>query len=187
VGWAIRESLADLARAIHTLRQNGADVVFDLVTFQTEHVPAACLASTGVNVQIPGPLTALPRLQAEADVLVICYDFDPKSFRQARYSMPSKLADCLASGTPTLVYGPPGLPVVEYARREGWGKVVDRRDPAALQTAVRELMASAALREQLGRTAQRLAAERHNAKMVSKSFRAMLQKALRNTPADRAT
>jgi glycosyltransferase involved in cell wall biosynthesis len=186
VGWAIRESLADLARAVHTLRQQGADVAFDLVTFQTEHVPAVCTASTGVNVQLPGPLADLPRAQAEADVLVICYDFDPKSFREARYSMPGKLAECMAAGTPILVYGPPGLPVVEYARREGWGKVVDRRDPAALQTAVCELMASAGLREQLGRTAQRLAAERHNAETVSISFRAMLQKAIRNTPADRA-
>jgi glycosyltransferase involved in cell wall biosynthesis len=177
VGWAIRESLADLARAIHTLRQQGAEVVFDLVTFQTEHVPAACFASTGVNVQIPGPLAALPRLQAEADVLVICYDFDPKSFRQARYSMPGKLAECMASGAPILVYGPPGLPVVEYARREGWGKVVDRRDQATLQTAVSELMASAELREQLGRTAQRLAAEWHNAKVVAEACRTILRKA----------
>ena len=185
VGWAIHESLADLARATRLLRQNGADVAFDLLTFQTEHVPAACRASPGVRVQVPGPLSDLPGLQAKADVLIICYDFDPESFRQARYSMPSKLADCLASGTPALVYGPPGLPVVEYARREGWGKVVDSRDPAALRAAVRELMTSATLREHLGRTAQGLAAERHNAKTVSKSFRAMLQKALRSTPADR--
>jgi glycosyltransferase involved in cell wall biosynthesis len=175
VGWAIHESLADLARAIHTLREQGADVVFDLVTFQTKQVPAACFASGGVSVQIPGPLRDLPRLQAEADVLVICYDFDPESFRQARYSMPSKLAECMASGTPILVYGPAGLPVVEYARREGWGKVVDSRDPLALGTAVRELMGSPGLREQLGRTAKRLAAERHDARMVSESFRAILR------------
>ena len=133
VGWAVRESLADLARVADALRQGGAEVVFDLATFETEEVPAACLVSPGVAVQIPGLLADLPRVQADADVLVVCYDFDRESFRQARYSMPSKLADCLASGTPILVYGPAGLPVVEYARRENWGKVVDRRNPAALQ------------------------------------------------------
>jgi glycosyltransferase involved in cell wall biosynthesis len=174
VGWAIRESLADVARAVHTLRQEGANVVFDLVTFQSEHVPAVCLASSGVTVKSPGPLADLPRFQAEADVLVVCYDFDPESTRQARYSMPSKLADCMASGSPILVYGPEGLPVVEYARREGWGKVVARRDPVALRAAVRELMESAALREQLGRTAARLAAERHNATAVSEQMRRIL-------------
>ena len=177
VGWAIRESLADIVGAVHALRQGGADVVFDLVTFDTEAVSAPCLASRGTTVQIPGPLADTPRMQAEADVLVICYDFDPKSFAEARYSMPSKLADCLASGTPVLVYGPSGLPVVEYARREGWGKVVDRRDPAALQTALRELMHSAPLREQLGRNARRLATERHDARVVSEEARRILKAA----------
>jgi glycosyltransferase involved in cell wall biosynthesis len=186
VGWAIRDSLADLARAVHALRQEGANVAFDLVTAQTKDVPAACLASTGVAVQPLSPLADLPRLQSEADVLVVCYDFDSKSFRQARYSMPAKLADCMASGTPILVYGPAGLPVVEYARRDGWGKVVDSRDPAALRAAVRELMDSAVLREQLGRAAQRLAAERHDAKMASESLREMLENALRNAPAHSA-
>jgi glycosyltransferase involved in cell wall biosynthesis len=186
VGWAIRDSLADLAGVVHALRQEGADVAFDLVTFQTEEVPAACLASAGVTVQPLGPLADLPRLQAEADVQVICYDFDSKSFRQARYSMPAKLAACMASGTPILVYGPPGLPVIEYARREGWGKVVDCRDPVVLRAALLELMNSAALREQLGRTAQQLATERHDANTVSESARVILEKALRNTAAHSA-
>jgi glycosyltransferase involved in cell wall biosynthesis len=91
--------------------------------------------------------------------------------------MPSKLADCMASGTPILVYGPPGLPVVEYARREGWGQVVDSRDPAALRGAVRDLMTSAALREQRGRTARRLAVERHNARTVSAHLAELLSRA----------
>ena len=174
VGWAIRESLADLARAVQALREEGADVEFDIATFDPEPLPDGCRTASGVNVRLPGPLADLPRLQAEADVLLICYDFDPHSFAQARYSMPAKLAPCMASATPILVYGPAGLPVVEYARREGWGKVVDRRDPVALRTAVRELMDAAALREKLGRTAKRLAMERHDAKVVSKQFRCIL-------------
>ncbi len=175
VGWAIRESLADLASVVQSLRQEGEDVTFDMMTIQTEEVPASCIASDGVSVQTTGPLSDLPRLQSEADVLFICYDFDPESFRQARYSMPAKLAPCLASGTPILVYGPAGLPVVEYARREGWGKVVDNRDPVTLKAAVRELMESATLREHLGQTAKRLSSERHDAKIVSEEMRRILK------------
>lgn len=177
VGWAISESLVDLAQVVHALRQDGVDLVFDLATFEPEAVPASCFASDGVNVQSPAPLADLPRLQAEVDVLFVCYDFDPRSFAQARYSMPSKLADCMASGTPILVYGPEGLPVVEYARRDGWGLVVDKRDLVALKAAVCELVGSVSLREQLGRRAKRLAAERHDVKIVSESFREMLEKA----------
>lgn len=177
VGWAIGESLTDLAAAVQSLRREGQDLVFDIATFQGDEVPAACRDADGVAVQIPGPLAEVPLLQAQADVLVICYDFDPASVRRARYSMPSKLADCMASGTPLLVYGPAGLPVVEYARREGWGEVVDRRDPAALRAAVRELMTSAALRERRGRIALRLAAKRHDARAVSGRLMELLNKA----------
>lgn len=170
VGWAIRDSLADISEAVRSLRQDGFDVVFDITTFQLEEVPKVCFSSNGVNVAIPGPLADLPRTQAEADVLIICYDFDQESFRQARYSMPSKMADCMASGTPILVYGPSNLPVVEYARRDGWGMVVDNRDAVALRGAIIELMGSAALREHLGKTAKRLASNIHDANKVSESF-----------------
>jgi len=180
VGWAINDCLLDIAKSIHLLRQNGVDVVFDLVTFQTEEVPAECYTLNGVNVQLPGALVDLPRNQSEADVLIICYDFDPKSISQARYSMPSKLADCMASGTPILVYGPAGLPVVEYARRERWGKVVDTREPSVLQTAVCELIASASLRERFGHTARELALKRHDSKVVSEEIRRILMDAVGN-------
>ena len=126
-------------------------------------------------MQQPGPLTDLPRFQLEADLLVICYDFDAESFRQARYSMPSKMADCMASGTPILVYGPAGLPVVEYARREKWGKVVDSRDSEVLESAICEIMTSALLRDQYGKKANRLAGEIHDAEIVSNSLKTILQ------------
>jgi glycosyltransferase involved in cell wall biosynthesis len=175
VGWALRESLVDIAHAVSLLQKEGAAIVFDILTFEPEQVPAICHNSSGVTVQRAVPTGELPRRQAEADVLVICLDFDGKSVRQAKYSMPSKTAGCMASGTPILVYGPAGSPVVEYARREGWGRVVDRRDPVKLRTAVRELMESAALRERLGSTARRLAIERHDAKAVSENLRVWLQ------------
>ena len=182
LGWAIRESLADLARAIRTLRGDGAEIELDIATFQPENVPAACIGGAGVEVRVPGPLAEAPRVQAEADVLAICYDFDPQSFRQARYSMPAKMADCMASGTPILVYAPAGLPVVEYARREGWGKIVDRRDPQVLLSALRELMSSATLREQLGRRARSLAVGRHDAAVVSDNLRNLLASAATRQP-----
>jgi glycosyltransferase involved in cell wall biosynthesis len=175
VGWAIHDSLADIARAVQMLRREGRDVAFDLVTFQTEQVPLSCRASAGVNVHIPAPLVDLPRLQTAADVLIVCYDFDSESVQHARYSMPSKLADCMASGTPIIVYGPPGLPVVEYARKCGWGMVVDRCDARVLGAAISELMDSATLREDLGRTAMRFAHEQHDAAAVSGRLRTILQ------------
>jgi glycosyltransferase involved in cell wall biosynthesis len=182
VGWAIRESLADLARAVHSLRQEGVDITFDIVKTNPGEVPAACRTSSGVFVKPPGPYSDVPREQAAADVLIVCYDFDDESVQSARYSMPSKLAECMAVGTPILVYAPAGLPVVEYARREGWGKIVDHRDPASLRTALIELMSSEEQREQFGRAAMRLAAQRHNARVVSESLRSLLKSLTAGNP-----
>ncbi len=181
VGWAIQDCLNDLADAIHSLAQEGVNLSFDIVTTRTNDVPPKCLLFPEVNVQSPKPLSDLPRLQAEADVLVICFDFDTVSFRQARFSMPAKMAPCMASGTPVLVYGPAGLPVVEYARREGWGKVVDKRDPVALRAAMHELINSSELREQLGRAAIRLSTINHDAKVVSNCMQVILNKAAKHS------
>lgn len=178
VGWAVDESLADVARAVEALCREGTGVVFDLATFQTAKVPAVCRGSTGVNVLVPGPASEVPARLAEADALLICYDFDARSYRQARYSMPSKLPACLASGTPILVYGPAGLPVVEYARREGWGQIVDRRDSSALKGAIEALIGSGELRERLGRKARQLAIQFHDAQAVSDQLRAILVAAM---------
>ena len=47
-------------------------------------------------------------LLKSADLLVIPVSFDAAAFAKNRLSLPTKLAECLASGTPTLVYGPAG-------------------------------------------------------------------------------
>ncbi len=177
VGWAIRESLADIARAVTQLRSGGADVVFDIATFNPEELPESCRGNEAVRVLKPCPLQELPRAQASASILVICYDFDSRSYREAKYSMPSKMADCMASGTPILVYGPAGLPVVEYARRAGWGVVVDVADVGALEAAIRSLLDSVELRQRLGAVARRLAFEKHDASVVSAKLREICEKA----------
>ena len=179
VGWAIRNSLVDISKTVSSLHQKGFEISFDVTTSNQDQLPGICRKLPGVSVCSPCPLAELPRLQAEADVLIVCYDFDAESMRLARYSMPGKMAECMASGTPILVYGPAGLPVVEYAKRLKWGYVVDTPDPVKLSSAVQKLFESAALRERLGQTALRVASERHDAKQVSLQLHDLIQSALR--------
>jgi glycosyltransferase involved in cell wall biosynthesis len=170
VGWAIRESLADIAIQVDILNKEGFNIVFDIVTFQMEMVPEICYKIDAVKIEKPGPLSDLPKYQSESDLLLICYDFDNESYRQARYSMPSKLADCMASGTPILVYGPKGLPVVEYARREGWGSVVDIRSAKRIKDAISELVQSHEEREILSSKAKILSIKKHDSEIISRKF-----------------
>jgi len=91
-------------------------------------------------------------------------------------SMPTKVPSYLVSGTPVLVYGPPGVAQVEYARTAGWGFVVDGRDVEALADAIRRLATDGALRQRLSAAARRVIMN-HDATRVRSAFRAVLARA----------
>lgn len=67
-----------------------------------------------------------------ADLLVVPISFDEANFEDMRLSFPTKLPEYLASGTPTLVYGPPGTATVAYCLRHNLGLVQPQRSVEAL-------------------------------------------------------
>ncbi len=170
VGWSIRDSLTDIARVINKLQNNGYRIKFEIATNQTDMIPTACSEFDCVSIVRLAPLSELPLLNSLCDIHLICYDFDDLSITQARYSMPSKLPSCMASGNPILVYGPPCLPVVEYVQRENLGSVVCTRDDKMIETEMIKLLDSCSLREFYGTKARAIAFERHDATIVSNSL-----------------
>jgi len=113
---------------------------------------------------------------AGADILLLPVNFDEHSKRYIRLSMPTKVPSYLVSGTPVLVYGPPGVAQVEYARTAGWGFVVDGRGVKALADAIGRLATDRALRHRLSAAAQRVVMN-HDATRVRSAFRAVLARA----------
>lgn len=177
VGWAIHKSIVAVAQAVDRLRKQGFDIVFEIRVGDTQLLAPELKDLQGVSLGPLEPYETLAASQTAADALLICYDFSPVAFRNARYSMPSKTTECMASGTPCLVYGPPGLPVVEYARRSQWALLVDDPSPQALDAAIIRLVKDNALRAQLGRTALDLVQSTHDAAKVSEFFCRLLRRA----------
>jgi len=91
--------------------------------------------------------------------------------------MPTKVPAYMASGTPILIYGPAGIATARYAEREGWGHVLSSPGLAALQKTLLWLMDEQATRERLGRRAQKLACEHHDAARVRPAFQMALSQA----------
>lgn len=108
---------------------------------------------------------------AAADLLVLPVNFDLRGQISGRYSMPTKVPEYMASGTPVLVYAPGHVPAAQYARESGWGYLVDHEDPGLLENAVTELMNSRALRARLGLRGRELAILNHDAQKVRTRFR----------------
>jgi glycosyltransferase involved in cell wall biosynthesis len=132
---------------------------------------AAC---PGIVVSPAVEWNRMPSLLEAADVLLLPLDFDERSVRFLRLSMPTKISEYLASGRPVLAYAPRGSAAAEYARAHGWSLVVDERDPAAIRRALDLLIADDALRMDMGSHARQCAAARHDACRVRAQFREAL-------------
>jgi glycosyltransferase involved in cell wall biosynthesis len=164
-----------MARSIAELRKAGLDIVFEIRTAQSNDPALAELKSLDGSVVLPLELyESLPQSLAFADLLVILYDWDTQSRIKARLSMPTKAAEYMASGTPILLYGPPGHAVIEYASREGWGHVVSENDPEKLKEALQEIVTHPVLRERIGRSGIQVAAQNHESQTVCSQFKETL-------------
>jgi glycosyltransferase involved in cell wall biosynthesis len=127
------------------------------------------------------PVADKQRILIEADLLVLPVNFDQKSQLFTGYSFQTKVPEYMASGIPTLVYGPDSNPNVHYAREEGWGAVVDRRDKQFLMETIVRLMSDRDLRKGLGERARELAFRRHNAEVVQQEFKTLIIRAARKS------
>ena len=171
------QSLIDLAQAITKLTADGLAIRLNI------HSPKHLTAPLRADLE-PSPAIKLRdtieddrtffRTLAAADILVMPVNFDPESMRLIRYSMPTKLPAYLASGTPILAYGPPGMAQIEDSRRHGWGLIVDRRDPTLLMQSLRRLATDTDLRNGLTARAKAMAAARHDVRTVRREFQARL-------------
>jgi len=179
-----RQGLRDVGEAVLGLRASGRSIELwvhapkeQVAYLQGDRVPAEGLFLAGP----PGPDFVAPLLSA-ADLLVLPFNFDRRSARYIRLSMPTKVPAYMASGTPILVYGPPGIATVRYAEGEGWGHVVSNKGIAELRKALTRLMDDQEARERLGRRSQFLASQRHDAAMIRPLFQAALAKAAAGGP-----
>jgi glycosyltransferase involved in cell wall biosynthesis len=81
----------------------------------------------------------LVRVLRISDILFLPFSFAPSQRHTVQTAFPSKTADYLASGTPTLVFGPEYSSLVAYARREAFAEIVSDPNPQALAAAIRRI------------------------------------------------
>jgi glycosyltransferase involved in cell wall biosynthesis len=177
---AQRAALRDVCDAVAALRVGGMDITLSV------HSPAdqtAPLRAWGFPEQVlhiapPAVSADVPHLLSECDILVLPFNFDDASRRYMRLSMPTKVPAYMISGTPVLVYGPPDLATVAYARQAAWAETVTVRGAGALAPVLRTLATDAAHRERLGRRAAEVARTNHDAVSVTLAFRNALAAAV---------
>ncbi|HXF72014.1 MAG TPA: glycosyltransferase [Actinomycetota bacterium] len=155
---------------------NGLPVVGTIANFRAEKAhPDLLRAATLVRRRIPdvrfilvgqGPLEAHTRRLARdlglddvvtfagyrQDAAQLCLAFDLFVLSSVHEGLPIALLEAMAAGTPAVVTDAGGLPEVVDDGVEG--RVVPKRDPAALAAAIVELLGDETLRARMGRAAR---------------------------------
>ena len=159
-GLGIKNSLVSIAKAIGEVNKKlNTGIKFVL---QTAENPAWTADYPWVEHKAFVPYDQLPKVFAEADFLILPYDFSTKAIKYIQYSMPTKASEFMVSGTPVIVFAPEVTAVVKYANEHGWAKVVTKNHYQELAHALEQLVLQQSERERIASNAIRVAESRHD-------------------------
>lgn len=172
VGLGIQESLQTIAEAVQKLNQElNLGMKFVL---QTAEAPAWASNYTCVQHRKYVAYQDLPRVFAEANFLILPYDFSPKANQYIKYSMPTKASEYMASGTPIIIFAPEDTALVRYAQAQDWAAVVTENRIEYLCQTLKRLIQDQSYRTHFANNAKALAKSRHDVQQVSRNFKDVL-------------
>jgi glycosyltransferase involved in cell wall biosynthesis len=115
----------------------------------------------------------------ESTLLLHVEDIDNKINKEkVKFSISTKIADSLASGTCLFAYGPAGVASIDYLNQNNAACVVTEKDK--LEETLQELINNADLRKSYINKALQLANERHNPEKNTRRFEEIICNAVNN-------
>jgi glycosyltransferase involved in cell wall biosynthesis len=148
VGTLHFDAFRNLITAIDSLER--PDVRLHIYTAQTrEQMDTAILNAPAVVVHEHEPVSAMPDIQRQADVLFLPLTFAPDYQEIIRTAAPGKICEYLSARRPVLVHAPADSFTSWYFREHDCGVVADANDPAELARALQRLIEDAALRNRV--------------------------------------
>ena len=172
IGTANSESIKLVAEAIHVMCTDGFKISLDIFSPNTNTETAKGLkVFKGVTLKNIVPHSQIPSLLPQYDLLVLPLDFDKKSLKFAKLSMPTKASEFMVSGTPILVFAPHQTALAKYAEKDKWAYLVTDPKEKIILDALKELYNNYNLRAALGERAKALAIENEDAHIIRHKFK----------------
>lgn len=164
-----KDQLISLAGCVEKLNKEGRKVKFDIYTpspipedlRQFEYTEVKCAVS---NTEIPALLKAY-------SMLFLTLGFSAETRNYVKLSMPTKLTEYLASGTPILLYAPAEIALTEYLSQHDAAFVCT--EERSLPSALSEAIDKTATKEKIVANATTLVS-RHDAVKIREDFRKAL-------------
>lgn len=168
-------AIADVAHVVDSL-QGELPVRFEVYTMAPwrSGFEAATVGLTGVSVLDSVPDEQYPTLLAEADILVLGYNFCRSTLNYIGYSMPNKLPEYMASGAAVLAYGPRETAVMELLIANDLAVCVNNPDRDALRDAIRGLAVDTNARDTLATRARKWVVSHRDINRIADEFSGIL-------------
>lgn len=174
-------AIEDVSAAVKELNNSGVAALFEICGGEWTKQNALPLVDEPFTVY-RGAVSRSEgiNLLQKADLLVLPITFDPAHFEYVRLSLPTKLPEYLASGTPVLVYGPAGVAPVELCRSNGVGMVIDKRSTASLDELIRMMIASPDSYCEKAARDREWAREHVSASIITEKFRTIMRQSIQS-------
>lgn len=171
IGPGIEQSLLDVASAIDEIRKTNVNLWFNIQTTTTDTKIINKLKKFGCVIINPVvEYLKIPKVLTSADILVFPNDFSKKGIDFLKFSMPTKLTEYMASGTPVLVYAPKESAATKMFMENQCGKCVLNRNKAELMEAINNLLKDKEYRKKISSRALTVVEEKFDANHVKSEF-----------------
>jgi len=172
------DSLVDVSHAVQRLSEQNYPCKLLISLPQTDCERYAEYFNNTNTVFVPhDSRESLASLISGADALLLPVIFDQNAGAIVKYSMPGKATLYMATGKPTLVYGPSWSPVVQEALEKQTSLVLNERNEGLLVEALKRIFDDQQLRATLSLRAREVAIREYDISIIAARFRDDLARA----------
>lgn len=128
--WGRDDTLGMVAQALEKLNKDGIMATLEVYTGTTITPQIQDKLNRGDSARIMGsrPYDEIKRIMHEADVVLHVESFEEEAIETVRYSLSTKIIDCLQSGTQVIGIGPGEVASIRYLRKVDGAMVIDEQE-----------------------------------------------------------
>ena len=176
IGRGIKNSIVEMGMVVNNLHQSGVNIVFEIQSRDKDRLANLLEANDCIKFVNPIEYAELPKKFSSVDLLFLPADFDADSVEFLKFSIQTKVAEYMISGTPILVFADKETALAKYALKDDWALVVTENNRSALTKALNELITNQQLRKQLSAKAKEIAIKNEDAEVVRTNFKEVLSR-----------
>lgn len=166
LGYKRNEQLIALGRALLEIDK---DLHIDVYSTEPRaEILQYMTLENGINFCGAIDAEAVKRVIGESMLVIHTESFDSVTRKMVEYSVSTKIADSLASGTCLLAYGPEEIASIAYLKDNDAAFVITEKDDLTLK--LKEIVSNESLREKIVKNALKLAENNHNMDKNSKQL-----------------